>query len=576
MATKALAALLATMVCASLASYAGPAEPRRLNNVVTQLAEVESLSGDAESVDFSNPRDGWIFIGVGKAAGAEPRAVIDAAGSALVWRTNPRSGAPEAMVKLPKGAHQLRVEGAQGLRLDVRAIPEIQYCYYPTKPHIAAYGPYDWAYMEKYVLPDVNTIVTRSEVDPDQFAEWLREGRQWLSNASLPGLSNETAPSPDAVYAYWAENSVVTKPGFGGLIVDEFIGASEGHYAAWAEAWGRLHETPGFAGKEFYAWCGNMWDEPASLEFAKKLMKKGDLFVWEQYLREGKDEQDAREEIDRCKSHFAKWKQELPGVEKQMVVCLGYLSAPPESLNLNPSADYQVYLDMQFYALATAPEFDGVYGVMEYMADYADEESLRYAQKLFRHYCIEGNTARFNKDPYLLPHLKNADFADGLDHWRAEPADEGSIDSRSMKGFSWLEGRYPETKQGDTFCWMKRAGEKPNRVLQPLQQLTPGRLYSVKAIAADPAQLDVQKETRIDIEVAGADIVQKFGFSFAYPSCYSHEVEPYSERHPAWFTLHRAVFRATGPTAELAISDRGEAGAETAFNFVEVQPFVEH
>jgi len=565
------------LAIALLAAPVSHAKEVRLNNVVTQLVEVKSVPDDAETFDFTNPRDGWVFIRAGKPAGAEPRAVLDASESGLVWRQNPETGAREAMVKAPAGAHQLLIEGAQGLRLDVRAIPEIQYCYYPTKPHIACYGPYDWAYMEKYVLPDVNTIVTRSEVDPDQFDHWVREGRQWLSNASLPGLSSETTPSPAEVYAYWAENPVVAKPGFGGLIVDEFIGASEGHYAAWAEAWGRLHDTPGFAGKTFYSWCGNMWDEPHSLAFAKKLLQKGDLFVWEQYLREGNNEQDARERIDRCKSHFAKWKQELPGVERKMVLCLGYLSAPPESLNLNPSADYQVYLDMQFHALATAPEFDGLYGVMEYMADYADEESLRYVQKLFHHYCIEGKTTRFNNDPYLLPHLQNADFADGFDHWRAQPAGQGSMEPREMKGFSWIEGRYPQTKQGDTFCWMKRAGSAPNKVSQTLQQLTPGRTYSVKAISADPnpTHLNTQKATPLIIEVAGAEMVPQFGFSFAYPSCYSHESGPYSSQNPAWFTLHRAVFRASAPTAQLTISDSGDPGAETAFNFVEVQPFVE-
>lgn len=566
---------LKTIVAAVFVFCTASAEAERLNNLVTELAHADALQSDMAALQFDNQRDGWVLIRVGKPDGREPKARVGHMPSPLVWRQNPETGALEAMVKLPADPHQLLIENAQGLRLDVRAIPEIAYCYYPTKPHIASYGPYNWAYMKKYVLPDVNTIVTRSDVDQGQFAQWAREGRQWLSNASLPGLSSETPPPPDEVYAYWAENPVVTEPGFGGLIVDEFIGASEGHYAAWANAWGRLHDTPGFAGKTFYAWCGNMWDEPHSLAFAKKLMQKGDLFVWEQYLREGRDEQDARERIDKCKSEFAKWKRELPGVEKKMVLCLGYLSAPPESLNLNPAADYHVYLDMQFHALATDPEFDGVYGVMEYMADYADEESLRYAQKLFRHYCIEGNTTRLNNDPYVLPHLQNADFADGFDHWRAEPAAEGSMEPREMKGFSWLQGRYPQTKQGDTFCWMKRSGGTPNKISQTLQQLTPGRLYSVKAIAADPARLGMEKVTQLNIEVAGAEAVPQFGFSFPYPSCYSHEVKPYSSSRPAWFTFHRAVFRASSPTAELTISDNGDPSAETAFNFVEVQPFVE-
>jgi len=560
---------------ALLAAPVSRAEQTRLNNLVTELARPAMLTAKTVALEIKNPREGWVFIRLSKPHGSQPKAQLDKLPSPLVWRTHPQTGAVEAMVKLPRGRHKLSLEGVKGCRLDVRTIPEIQYCYYPTNPHIAPYGPYDWDYMEKYVLPDVNTIVTRSEVDPDQFAQWLREGRQWLSNASLPGLSSDTPPSPDDVYKYWAENPVVTKPGFGGLIVDEFIGASNDHYIAWVEAWHRLHQTPGFAGKKFYAWCGNMWDEPGSVTFAKILLAKDDLFVWEQYLPEGKDEQDAREQINRFKSHMAKWKKELPTVKPRMVVCLGYLSAPPESLNLNPSADYQVYLDMQFHALATDPEFDGVYGVMEYMADYADEESLRYAQKLFRHYCIEGHTTRFNNDPYLLPHLQNADFANGLDQWRAQATAEGSIESRSMKGFSWLEGRYPQTKQGDSFCWMKRSGKHANKVAQTLRQLTPGRLYSVKVISADPAHLDVQKVTPLEIKTVGAKMLPRFAFNCAYPSCYSHESGPYSSQNPAWFTFHRAVFRASGPTPELIISDNGEAGAETAFNFVEVQPFVE-
>ena len=46
----------------------------------------------------------------------------------------------------------------------------------------------------------------------------------------------------------------------------------------------------------------------------------------------------------------------------------------------------------------------------------------------------------------------------------------------------------------------------------------------------------------------------------------------------AWINYHRHVFRATGDTAELRISDWGEsrqAGIELMFNFIEVQPYLE-
>lgn len=61
-----------------------------------------------------------------------------------VGRENLSSGALEAMQWLPEGKHRLRIEGGKSLRLNIRAIPELMYCYYPPKPYIEAFGPYDW------------------------------------------------------------------------------------------------------------------------------------------------------------------------------------------------------------------------------------------------------------------------------------------------------------------------------------------------------------------------------------------------------------------------------------------------
>ena len=312
-------------------------------------------------------------------------------------------------------------------------------------------------------------------------------------------------------------------------------------------------------------------------------MDLGHRFSWERYLSEEPSEEAARRRLTREIRHrFGKWKEALPGVERHMVLCLGYLSAPPETLNLNPSVDYHVYLDMQFHHLATDPAYWGLFGIMEYMAAYADEESLLYAQKLFRHYCIEGRRTRLNDDPYILPHLKNPDFAEGLGGWDVEPAEPGGIDIKEMKGFSWLEGRYPRTKEGDRFCWMKRSAAGPNRVSQTIEALEPGRLYSVKLISADRQHLEQKQQLALCLSVADAEPVEEYGFQFVYPSCYSHVVEAYTREHPAYMNFHRLVFRATATSAALSISDwanpgepGGPIGQETAFNFVEVQPFHE-
>lgn len=149
-----------------------------------------------------------------------------------------------------------------------------------------------------------------------------------------------------------------------------------------------------------------------------------------------------------------------------------------------------------------------------------------------------------------------------------------------MKGFSWLEGRYPRTRTGDTFCEFMRSEAAPNAIRQRIRALQAGRLYSVKLISADLDALEEQQLLPLFVRVDGAERLPAYGFQQCYASCYSHEVAPYTREHPARLNFHRVVFRATGDTAELVIMDwpdedspGGPAGQRIAFNFVEVQPF---
>jgi hypothetical protein len=391
------------------------------------------------------------------------------------------------------------------------------------------------------------------------------------------------APTAEEVFDVWAKNPGVTEPGFSGMIVDEFGWSGGEHYRAWSDAVRQLQADPKFKRKTFYAWCGDLFRQQPSLQFSHLLMDLGHRFSWEKYLQEEPTPENARRLMVReMQRPFAEWRKAMPGIERHMVMCLGYLSAPPETLNLNPAVNYHVFMDMQFQMLATDPTFWDLYGIMEYMAAYADEESIRWAQRLFRHYCIEGNRTRLIDDPYVLPHLENPDFTEDLEGWRVEPAEKDSIDTRQMKGLSWLQGRYPKTASGDRFCWMKRSANGPNRVRQTIRSLEPGRVYSLKLISADLQQLDKEQILALSIEIHGVERLNQYCFQFPYPSCYSHEVEPYDRTHPAYFNFHRIVFRPESATAELVISDwasasdpGGPTGQETAFNFVEVQPFLE-
>lgn len=548
------------------------------NNFVADLGSVTLPETGQAALTFSNPREGWVLIAADK---SEIVAHVNKEAAPIVWRANPENGALEAMRHLPLGEHTLRLNGAAGTKVLVRAIPELAFCYYPSSRHIEAYPPYDWEYVSKHVLPHVNVLVSRSDIPPDQFAAWTAEGRRWIRNEGLPGISSEEAPSIDDVYAVWSQNPALIQSGYGGLIVDEFLDSSPEHYAAWSGALRRLHENPAFAGQTFYAWCTDIFNHAQGSDFCKQILSGGDRFAWEVYLREDASLDKARDRIRReVQQPLLKWRKALPGVEGRLVLCPGYLSAPPESLNLHPNVDYHVFLDEQFLVFATDPAFRGVYGVMEYMAAYADEESLRFAHKLFRHYCIEGNTTRFSDDPYDLEHIENPDFNNGLDAWQVQPAREGSIKQDSMTGFSWLEGRYPRTKTGDTFCVFTRSDDAPNAIRQTIRALRPGRLYSVKLISANPDALDQQQVLPLWVRVDGAECLNEFAFQHPFASCYSHVVGPYTSEHPAQFNFHRVVFRATSETAELVITDWpddagsvGPTGQRLAFNFVEVQPF---
>src|SRR5689334_13905859 len=138
-----------------------------------------------------------------------------------------------------------------------------------------------------------------------------------------------------------------------------------------------------------------------------------------------------------------KWQDAVPGCSKHLVLCLGYMSIPTtETLNTDPSVDYKVWMDMQFRTAATDPAFEGLYGLMEYTSGYADEETVRWAARLYRHYGIEGATDLLSQKygfKYRLEHLKNPDFADGTDDWTIEPAEPESIQPKTMKGLGWLE-----------------------------------------------------------------------------------------------------------------------------------------
>ena len=260
------------------------------------------------------------------------------------------------------------------------------------------------------------------------------------------------------------------------------------------------------------------------------------------------------------------------------------------SANRCPQADFRVHLDMQVQALATNPEYCGLWGVEAYRSHNVDEEILHCMGMLLRHYCIEGKTGRMLSDPYELKHIVNGDFTDGTQGWDARPAEPGSVTTATFAGYGTIEGRYPrKVGIGDTFAVLTRSAKAPNEVSQQLRGLTPGRLYSLKVFTGDHADLQAGKTRKdqhgLSITLDGAE-VQPGGFSHPF---ISHDVPAalaaYAKvagKPPFWMTYHWLRFRATSPAATLTLSDwtktgepGGPAGQQTMVNFVEIQPVLE-
>ena len=553
---------------------------RVLNNFVTELKAVGRIQRQRQHYSFLTPRDGWVFFRVQGAV--EPVAYLDGENVPMVWRIHPETGAFEAMRRLGAGDHVLRLDQARGARLDIRAVPEIAFCYWPTSAVLKPLPPRDRAFAERYVFPNTNTLLTHDDMTDEEFAAWRAEGRQWLSNASLPGLQNETAPTADFVYEKWAANPCMTRPGYSGIIVDEFLSSPAEHYAAWTEALERLYATPAFQGQTFYAWVVDTYAHEPGLKFMRRLHELGGRFAWERYLHEERTEEVALLRLyDKLGASLDEWRRRMPDVDERLTVCLGSFTTPWCSLNINPGVNYIPFMDTQFRVLATDPAFFGLLGVFQWAAHYTDDDVLRYAQRLYRHYCIEGERTPYAEYPYALNHIQNPDFADGLDHWRIEPAEPDTITAGERRGLGKIQGRWTSVGVGDACAIVRRAASGPNRISQTVRHLEAGTLYSMKFIAADLDNLGLEKEVGLWPVLDGADPAPDRSFRCVMPSSYALEFDGFNRQNRAYTTYCQVAFRPRGETVELSFSDwkdgkpSGPVGQRIGFNFVEIQPFFE-
>lgn len=575
-----------------------------LNNLVWELLKVSRRVAVTDTkFSFSNPGEGWVFFATTAARnlreGDCAELILDSltANASLTVHEGGKGGAAtrEAMRYLPAGDHTLtvRLKGKAALSgLVVRRIPELIFEEYLQPPLLDTNYPSPDArnveYMKRNRLFDnLTTLQVHGGGTPPPYGEeWRAIGRRLIE--MVPIGDDATV---EAMCARWL--APLSKPWVDGASVDEFMR----YTPLRTQAIQRLVGDPRLREKRFYAYCCSPVPERGGAEGAallRTLMEAGHYALWERYLQEPPNEGEGWRSLDvNVRDDVrAYWLPMRADALAYTVLALSnFLSAPPENFNVQPGVDFKVWMDLQYNLIANDPMFFGLAGLQEYSSGYADEENLRWMARLYRHYAIEGRTEMLSPKhgfKFTLTHLQNGDFAEGLDHWDARPASGGGVAVGRFSDFSLLQGRYPETSQGNTFLRLKRSAQAPNLVSQTIKDLVPGKLYSVKLLAADHGDLMAGKSKRkmlaVRLIVANAELLPAKSLQIPFASTHfgrGHAV-PFHDKNPLWHNYFYRVFRAKDDKARLTISDWLDdqepgtpAGQEIICNFIEVQPYLE-
>jgi len=618
------AVIIASILMPTIApGVAGATEPtvvfsgaQKRNNLVTELLEVVSISEPGRAFTFTRPDDGWVFLTARRQGKGTVRIVLDErpGDDVVVSRDADGDGPIEAVRHVARGEHRIRVDCSSGCRVDrlvVKAIPELMHCGLGFDPEIKSYGRYDMAFLKRDILPNVTSLIVPNSIKlaPSVIDDWHHQGKRFVAEVGINGQAR-TADEHSRFWAGFFDRS----PFLDGIIVNEFIvnnpstrpggqlsperaermNRERQRYRVYGEAIKKLRADDRYRGKVLYGYVGGsgkkLNQEVIGPDFIHTIIDCGYRVALERYIFEVSSPKKAEDALQLFIDGIADWEAKEPAARKHMVIAFGLFSMPPGGINKQPNVDYHVWMDRQMNVVANHPAMADLAGLNWWTTVLADEETVRFVGKLYRHYAIEGKTSMLTRDPLFLTHIQNADFEKGLDGWTLRLAEDGSIQARSFPRYGRIEGRYmglgrpadPE-RIGETFLSMKRSENGPNVFSQTIKDLEPGRLYSMKMFTCDYNDLIHPKKKILGdanpfigrVELEGVELDTKRSFTEPYAS----NPEP---PIPVWITYHWKVFRAKRPTAKLTVSDwqgegkpSGPFGQEQTFNFLEIQPYHE-
>ena len=169
--------------------------------------------------------------------------------------------------------------------------------------------------------------------------------------------------------------------------------------------------------KTFYAYVGGsgkkLNQEMIGPTFVRTLIECDYRIALERYIFEVSSEEKSKDALQAFVDGIADWEAKQPGVKEHMVIAFGLFSMPPGGINKQPNVDYHVWMDQQMNVVANHPVMSGIGGLNWWTTILADEETVRFVGKLYRHYAIEGKTEMLTKDPLVLAAHPKCRFREG-------------------------------------------------------------------------------------------------------------------------------------------------------------------
>ena len=541
---------------------------KRLNMLTQRLLTADAKDG---KYVFSAPRDGWVFIQL-SAGKTDTEVKLDGNAEPVIKAV---SGRPfETLRHVSPGDHTLDLSNTNGGKLIVNSVPEILINGYPCRERNINEGLHR-EYLENYYFPNVTTIAHGLRLNAKELKDIFGRGKELL-NQTMHARGRSLYETPVEL----AKRFRIKPVGQGRTFDEVFIDETRA-LRIMTEALERLTDCP----SPMYFWSSGVKFHINGLtaaylsSIANHAKGKG-KFIFECYARTQDTEEKADIYLDDyLNESIRRAKQLMPDAEKYSLMVLGiYTNAGNYCTDPYAGPDVKAFWNKVFYKWANDKEFKDLHGIGLYAWANGNEESLRWAAKLIRHYVIEGNTedlaAKYGYR-YLPGHLKNGDFTEGLANWTAK----GAIKSVTVKNlgrqFQKRMG-YPFST-GDTACLFTRSDKAPNTLTAKITGLTPGKLYVLRFLLVDHADVKARK-------ASGKKILLRVNLDGAQNITASSPVAKYLNADGVnirgYVNNVAVVFKAEKPEAGLIFSDWADdsapgapAGQEILLNKVSVTPY---